>query len=627
MVYATSNRAKSSTKAKKTAKASVVKSKNNKKHPGSNSTNALNKPKKSEILVHKPLPTDTAKRQEPLGHLFLESLLKEKGFQGDVLSDASTLEKYSTDESIFSVTPQLVLQPANSTDVEIAVGVLAEQKTQFTSLSLTPRAAGTGLSGGSLTDSIVLDVTKSLTKIGDVKFKASSQEAFVEVEPGVMWRDMESRLRKVGYYVPTYPSSKEICSVGGAVSNNASGAETLRYGPCADWVESLEVVLSDGKSYKIEPLTYKQFLSLTKKKHLYSTALSQVFALLEEEEKEVKRNKPKASKNTAGYNVWDMLPQGVKKFKAGEGKINPVYLFAGSQGTIGTITKITFRAIPIPKDTTLIFVPIFDLFEASEIIQKAKQYQPQDMEIFDDLTYDLALRNPDFFKNYLQGLQYYRTMLSLYTLYHVRLKRKLPQLMMLITIKNDVNQESAIEIAKKLDGKKNKARVISNPIEAEMLYTIRRSSYSLSKLQDETKRPAAFLEDMVVPTEHLPKFFAEIKNLFREFNVHATVHGHAGDGHFHFYPLLDFTQKTTAKLIEKMSERFFAAALKYGGSLCGEHNDGIIRTPYVEKMFSKKMVSLFELIEQTFDPMDIFNPGKKVNPRFNVREYLRTKNT
>ncbi|KXJ99987.1 MAG: glycolate oxidase subunit GlcD [Parcubacteria bacterium OLB19] len=104
------------------------------------------------------------------------------------------------------------------------------------------------------------------------------------------------------------------------------------------------------------------------------------------------------------------------------------------------------------------------------------------------------------------------------------------------------------------------------------------------------------------------------------------MHGHGGDGHFHFYPLLDFTQKTTPLLVEKMAERFFNTAIKYKGNICGEHNDGIIRTPHLNKMFSKNMLELFVQTENIFDPDDIFNPGKKVNPRFDIKSTMRTKN-
>jgi FAD/FMN-containing dehydrogenase len=159
-----------------------------------------------------------------------------------------------------------------------------------------------------------------------------------------------------------------------------------------------------------------------------------------------------------------------------------------------------------------------------------------------------------------------------------------------------------------------------------MLWQIRRASFTLSKFQDPKRRPAAFLEDMTVPPENLSKFFIEVKRLFKEFNVTAAVHGHGANGHFHFYPLLDFTNKTTPMLVERMAEKFYNTAIKYKGNICGEHNDGIIRTPHLSKMFSKPMLELFKQTEHIFDPDDIFNPGKKVNPRFDIKATMRKTN-
>jgi FAD/FMN-containing dehydrogenase len=159
-----------------------------------------------------------------------------------------------------------------------------------------------------------------------------------------------------------------------------------------------------------------------------------------------------------------------------------------------------------------------------------------------------------------------------------------------------------------------------------MFWQIRRASYSLSKLQDPTKRPAAFLEDTTVPAPALAKYFAAIKTLLKKYNLTAAVHGHGGNGHLHFYPLIDFTNKTTPALIEKIADEFFATAVKLGGNLCGEHNDGIIRTPHLGKMFSKETISLFEQLEHIFDPDDIFNPGKKVHPRFDIKANIRHTN-
>lgn len=575
-------------------------------------------------LAKKVLPTGEIKRN-PLGHLLIEKLMREAGFRGGISTKKELLDAYSTDESIFSIRPQVVLQPKNRHDIEIAAKVVSEETKRFDSLSLTPRAAGTGLAGGSLTDSVVVDVCAHLNKIGDVVEK--KDKITFTCEPGAMWRDVEKKLKKHGAYLPPYPASKDICSVGGSVGNNAAGPDSLRYGHCADWVESLDVVLHDGHTYTVKPITYREYKMLIKQDHEHARIAKEIFDLISKNEKEIKKNKPDTAKNSAGYPLWSVMPQGVAKFKKGEGTFDLTRLVAGSQGTIGIMTNLTMRALPIAKDTTLLALSIFDLEDAAEAIVKALKYDPINVEIFDSLTFSLALKNPGFFKDRLSKADYYRVMFSMYSTYHVRYRGKAPEFTVLVTLDEETSRKVDLkDVVKKIQGKKVKARVVTSPIESEMFWQIRRASYTLSKFQDTSKRPAAFLEDMTVPPENLSKFFIQIKRLLKEFNVTAAVHGHGGNGHFHFYPLLDFTNKTTPALVEKMAEKFFSTAVKFNGNICGEHNDGIIRTPHLSKMFTKKMLSLFEKTEHIFDPSDIFNPGKKVNPRFDVKETMRTTN-
>lgn len=563
-------------------------------------------------------------KRNPLGHLLMEKMLKEAGFHGEVSSKKELLDKYSTDESIFSIRPQVVIKPRHKADVEVLVKVIGKETKRFSSLSLTPRSAGTGLGGGSLTDSIVVDML-NLDKMGEVTKK--KDKITFTCEPGLMWRDMEKVLKRHDAYLPPYTSSKDICTIGGSIANNAAGPDSLRYGHCADWVESLDVVLRDGKTYTVKPLTLKEFQALIKQKHEYARIAQEVYELIVKNEAEIKRNKPKTPKNSAGYSLWNVIPEGVAAFKKGKGVFDLTRLISGSQGTIGIITSITMRALPIQKNTSLIMVPIFDLAEAADAVVKSLKYDPINVEIFDSLTYDLALKNPDFFKQRLSGLTYYKVMLSMYTTYHVKFGGKTPEFIILITLDEETaKKHNPADIAKKVSSRSVKARVIKSETEAEMFWQIRRASFTLSKFMDTNRRPAAFLEDMTVPPENLSKFFMQIKKLFKEFNVTSAVHGHGGNGHFHFYPLLDFTNKTTPALVEKMADAFYDTAVKFKGDICGEHNDGIIRTPYLNKMFTKKMLEIFKQCEHIFDPEDIFNPGKKVNPRFDIRHNIRKTN-
>ena len=561
----------------------------------------------------------------PLGHLLIAKLFREAGFRGGISSKDSLLKAYSTDESIFSIRPQVVLQPKNRQDVQIAAKVISENVEQFPALSLTPRAAGTGLGGGALTDSIVIDMCAHMQKIGEVTKKKDL--VYIQTEPGAMWRDVEKKLKRNGAYIPSFPASKDICSIGGAVGNNAAGPDSLRYGHTADWVESMDVVLHDGHTYTIKALSAREFKLLMKQDHEHARIAKDIFDLIAKNEKEIKNGKPKTAKNSAGYPLWSVMPQGVAKFKKGEGTFDLTRLIAGSQGTVGIITKLTMKAIAIQKNTALIALPIFNLDDAADAIMKALKHDPINVEVFDALSFDLALKNPSFFKDRLDGAAYYRTMLSMYTTYHVRFRRKVPEFIVLVTLDEDtVADVGERELVASIASDTVKPRLVKNPVEREMYWQIRRASYTLSKFQDPTKRPAAFLEDMTVPPENLSKFFKEIKRLLKEFGVTAAVHGHGGNGHFHFYPLLDFTNKKTPELVEKMAEKFFKTAVKFDGNICGEHNDGIIRTPHLSKMFTGKMLDLFEQTENIFDPHDVFNPGKKVNPRFNIKETMRKTN-
>lgn len=570
----------------------------------------------------------TKKTREPLGHLMLLHLLRDAGFTGEVTSEKRTLEKYATDESIFHIAPQVVIRPQNEHDVEIAVKVVAAAAEQFPNLSLTPRAAGTGLSGGSLTDSVVVDMEAHLNRIERVT-KVGGRVTFT-AEPGAMWRDVEKALKKYDHYLPCYPASKQICTIGGAVANNSAGPDSLRYGHVADWVESLRVVLRDGKTYTVRPLSYKDLRALLKHKHAYAELAEQVFRLIEANETAIERGRPKTKKNSAGYALWDVISTSVKEFKKGKGVFDLTRLFAGSQGTIGIITKVEMRAEPINHQTSLVVVPVFDLSSASKAVVESLKYDPINVEVFDALTFDAAMRNPQFFRDRIPSLRYYQVMFAMYTTYHIRWRRKLPEFTMMITLDNRALKDKSRSVADVLAALKLKgaaaARHITNPNEREMFWQVRDASYLLSKLLDPKKRPAAFLEDMTVPPEHMARFFAEIKFLLKKFNVIAAVHGHGGNGHFHFYPLLDFTNRTTPALVMKMSEEFFNVAVKYHGNICGEHNDGIIRTPHLSKIFSPKLLKLFVLTERLFDPDDIFNPGKKVNPRFDVKASIRHTN-
>lgn len=575
-----------------------------------------------EAVMEKVQAVANRPRKDAMGHLYVEKILRNAHFQGDISTDAADLTAFSTDESIFCVRPQVIIAPKTLRDVQVAVKAIALHTDTFPALSLTPRAAGTGLSGGSLTDSIVLDMKKYFTSIAPYNAATGT----INVGPGVMFPLVEAALKKHGRYLPAFPASKDICTIGGCVGNNAAGPDSLRFGHFANSVAALEVVLHDGNVYQIKPLSLDGYKALISQNTELARIAKAVFTLIKKNESSLQKARPKTKKNTAGYPLWDVLSTSVKEFESGNGTFDLTRLFCGSQGTIGIVTSVTLKTEPIHNNTVLMAVPVYELPKAGELITKVLEYNPINVELFDGASFELAVAHPNFFRDRVSGFAFYHFMYALYSTYYLSYRAKAPEFTLLITIDTTETEHSAIEIVKEVRTATGlPIKIVNNPHRKEMLWQVRRASYTLSKLQDPTKRPAAFLEDMTVPPKHIAAFFVDIKKLLKKHKVQAAVHGHGGNGHLHFYPLLDFTKDQSEK-VTAMAEDFFATAIKYEGNICGEHNDGIIRTPHLSKIYPKPIIKLFEEMEHAFDPTDIFNPGKKVNPRYDIKEYLRHTN-
>ena len=549
--------------------------------------------------------------------------LKQHNFRGEMSDLLEERELHAYDESIFYIRPELVLYPRDVRDVQIAASLASTLTTPTNSIHLTPRAAGSGLSGGSLNNSVVVNTTRHLTTIH--AHRRNGEEVFFEVDPGVYYRDLEKEMDVQGVYIPSFPASKDLCTVGGMVGNNAAGPHSFRFGHTARFVESLDMVLSDGEVYTFAPLTFREFQEVIAGDSSVSQLYRAVWELLREHETLIMKSRPQTRKNSAGYALWDVLSVGVAEFERGQGTINLVPIIVGSQGTLGIITRLVLRAVPKPSRETLLVVPVFDLESVGDVINSIITDDPLAIELFDGPSYRSAMDNKDFFIDRIDPKQYRATIAWLDRIYNRRLRKKLPHFVLLAEYTEHVEQAHK-KLASLRGGDAPNAWIANDPREQAMLWQIRRASYSLSRFAEPTKRPAAFLEDMVVPPEKLGALFRSIQSLFTKYDIQAFVHGHGGDGHLHFYPLLDFTDPRTATTIPRMAQDFFEVATQLGGNICGEHNDGIIRTPYLDHVFEPAMLEVFEKLEALFDPQDVCNPGKKVNPRFSFTEVMRHNN-
>src|SRR3990167_2906409 len=532
-----------------------------------------------------------------------------KVVRGEVDDDSAVLDKNSRDASLFRVVPKAVVRPVDAEDIcELVKFVNEKKRTPKTDISLTARAAGTDMSGGPLNDSIVVDMTAHLNKLKEL----GAEEAIVE--PGMYFRDFDKETKKHNLELPSYTASREINTVGGMVANDSGGEKNLKYGKTARYVEGLEVVLADGKVHTLKDLKGAELAQKLAEQSYEGDIYRRVSALVGAPAHQgvIKAAKPQVEKNSSGYALWDI----------GDGRqsLNLARLMAGSQGTLGIITKIRF-ALVHPKPYSSMVVLFLDKFsELAEVVPEVLAHSPDSFESYDDPTFQIAMRYlPEL------ALQMKAGMIGLGISFLPELWMALtggvPKLILLVEFRADT-QEECLAKAEHLaaEAKHNRqhvgVRVIKNEAGTKKYWAVRRESFNLLRKKVKNRRTAPFFDDFVVPPIKLPEFLPKLEEILSHYDLTYTVAGHIGDGNIHIIPLVDPQRPGLAKLLDELTHKIYDLVLSYHGSITGEHNDGLVRTPYVEKMFGREMYALFLELKSIFDPQNIFNPGKKVGTNF-----------
>ena len=540
----------------------------------------------------------------------------QKFFKGEVEGSKKTIEKYSRDASIFEVRPKLVLFPEDTEDVKKIVKWVSENKDKYAdpkknkdwkNLSITARCAGTDMSGGAIGESLILDFTRNMNKL------ISFTKDRITVQPGMFYRDFEKITLEKGLILPCYTASKSLNAMGGMFGNNSAGERTLKYGKTEDYVLEAKVVFSDGNEYIVKPLTQNELMKKIAQPNLEGGVYKNIYNLINKNREEIKLAKPKVHKNSAGYYIWNV--EDPERTKRAEGYFDLNKLLVGSQGTLCIATEITFKLVPNPKYSKLVVIFMNDLEPLGRLVDEILQFNPETLEAYDDKTMKLAVRFfPDFFKNKgFAGI--IRFMQSFLPELKMMLTGGFPKLILLAEFAGDNEVEvdkKCVKLQERIKYFKLKVHITESEEESNKYWDIRRESFSLLRKHVFGLHTAPFIDDIIVRPEFLPKFIPELNRILKQYNLTYTIAGHAGDGNFHVIPLMDFSLPDTSKIIMELGGSVYNLVLKYHGSITAEHNDGIIRTPYLEKMYGKDMIKIFKEIKNIFDPGNIFNPGKKV---------------
>lgn len=523
-----------------------------------------------------------------------------KIIKGDILDDEQTLNAYSTDASIFQIRPSLIILPLDSQDIKSLVRFVTQNADK--NLSITVRSAGTDMTGGAINDSLILDAGKHLNKLINIS------ENSTRVEPGMFYRDFEAETLKKGLLLPTFPASREICTVGGMVANNAGGELELTYGPINKYVKLLRVVLADGNEYILQPLNQKELEQKIAQKNFEGKIYSEVFHLYKENEKLIQGARPRVSKNSTGFDLWDVW----------DGQyFDLTKLIIGSQGTLGVITEIEFRLIKPKTNKVLLVISLSSLNQLDKVVSTILHGKPESFECYDDQTLNLALNHAwDLSKSFKNS----NRLSAFFSLFSDKMK-PVPNLMLLANFASDSIEEAlkqAEQALNSLKGLNLKTEIRKTEKEQEKYWLIRHKSFGLLMKYSQGKKACSFIDDIIVKPEYLPEFLPKLNAIIEPYKdkMVYTLAGHIGDGNFHIIPLMDLSKENVRAVIPELMERVFKLVFEYKGSMSAEHNDGLIRGPYLPQMYGEKMYQLFKKVKEIFDPKNIFNPHKKTGATF-----------
>lgn len=550
--------------------------------------------------------------------------------EGDISISRDDIATHSVDWSLFKVTPKIIVYPKHVSDIQAIVRFVAEGKKDDPTLSVTIRAAGTDMTGGPLNDSVIVDVSRYMNKLIDIR--QSADGGFAQVQPGMLYRDFEKETLKKGLLMPCYPASREIAAVGGMVANNGAGEKTLKYGQNKDFVMALQVVLDNGELCEIRPIKYKELqqklLLTTREGDLYRD----MWTLVESHWSDIKAARPTTSKNASGYLLWELLQsQSLAKFKVGHGYFDLTKLFVGAQGTTGIITEITYKLVSTKPmmHSRLVVAFLKDIQKLPQVVDAILPHDPETFEVYDDNTFTIGTK---FFKDFLRHKGVWgalRFAVSFIPEAWMVLWNGVPKLILMAEFAGET-EEMVVEKCKVVSGEVTalavKNRITHSAVDAQKYWEFRHDSFKLltehSKKGKEGSgtRTAPFIDDIIVDPKHFPEFLPKLEVILEPYNLLYTVAGHIGDGNLHIIPLMDMHDKKNKNVVLEIMPRVYELVRMYDGSITAEHNDGIIRTPFLHLQFSPEIIALFKKTKQIFDPCNIFNPNKKVGATI---EYLK----
>ncbi|WP_290819407.1 FAD-binding and (Fe-S)-binding domain-containing protein, partial [Halovivax sp.] len=495
---------------------------------------------------------------------------------GDVDFGEPARTLYATDASIYEVKPAGVVAPANREDVRQTVEYARRR-----GVSVTPRGAGSSLTGNAVGEGIVLDCERHL----DAIIAVDPDATLARVQPGVVLDDLNDHLADDDLYFPPDPSTSSTCTIGGMVANDAAGAHSVRHGTTRDNVRSVECVLADGTVATFERLGGEDLERVCAREDRVGELHRTVRKLASAHADEIDARYPDVDRNSSGYDL--------RNSAAVDGSwLDLSKLLVGSEGTLGVITEVTLELTERPERRAAALVFYEGVIAAAAAVEPALSAEPGAVELVD-----------------ADVLRYAREA------WGFDLIPAEPGAALLVEVEGEADAiderlEAAITAAT-TDATVDVERATTDD-ERQTLWTIRKASNPLLNRRPGDEQALSFIEDAAVPPERLPDYLERVREILREHDLEASVFGHAGQGVLHVKPFLDLRTERDRERLRAVSERVHAVVLRLGGCVSGEHGDGRLRSAYLEGMYGETLYGAFRAVKRAADPHDVFNPANVV---------------
>ncbi len=520
--------------------------------------------------------------------------------EGDLFTSVTDRLMYATDASEYREIPLAVARPKNSADIKILVLFALKN-----GISLIPRAAGTSLAGQVVGKGIVVDAGRYLNRIIEI----NPEEKWVRVQPGVILDELNMELAQHGLFFGPETSTSSRCMLGGMAGNNACGSHSLIYGSTRDHILSMKVILADGSEAEFGSLSRSGFDNKCNCSTLEASLYKNIRDVLNNKEvqKQIRDQypRPDIKRRNTGYAIdllLDTVPFG------GEEKFNFSKLLAGSEGTLAFTTEMKLNLVPLPPaESVLICAHFKTLKESVEANLVILEHKPRAVELIDKFILDCTKDNIEQRKNrfFLRGD---------------------PGAILIVEFGAESGEElkekiGALEKDLKGEGLGYHFPVVSGK-DMERVWALRKAGLGVIYNIPGDFKPVSVIEDTAVHPEDLIDFINDFEDILDRYEMQGIYHGHISTGELHLRPMINLKDKDGVRLFSAIARDVAAIVKKYRGSLSGEHGDGRVRSGLIPMMIGEKNYELLRRIKRAWDPKNIFNPGKIIDPA-PIDSYLR----